>query len=653
MPFPLFSSASIAVLAGLFLHFHTVHASRTLNTTATGPDLQTWWHANGEKNYDTVVQQGNVRQSHLYSSWVSSTSSSNATLDDTLYVQLGTLYKFSSTNINNPKYSYQSFVYETIPRNGQGNIVIPGNASSVTTAGDAVTIEADIWITMAWTSFHYSKDTTVRISRAGNGSTASNVVIRPTSLNLTVTDDVEGNVYVSVPYRAEGYRFSVEFQDNLYSYHDNCDGVTECDFVQDWHPDGPNYVANFTDANPVMSVEPHDSLLIFASPFPEADVVPKKNATSTYVVPPGLVPDLSSINNSVVYFPPGTYWMTATNHLVLPPSVNWVHLDPGAYVKGAIQFTTAATVIQATGSGVLSGEQYVYQANTASGYTNNQSNSDSLRMWSGYSTPGKQQTFVLSGLTTNSPPFNSVDFTGDIESVNIFQRDYKQVGAFFGQTDGTTLYTGSSVADTFYHSGDDTIKTYGSNITVRDVVVWKGKTAPTIQFGWASRNITNVTVDGVDIIHMKYNSNMSHPSLIGANQIYNYPETQTDTADLSSTVRDVYLGNIRAEGISGNLMRIVPLANYVNITVENVSIEKFGEASTGIHQSQLPTWTNAEGKNVAITGFTVTNFTVAGMTVAESFMNYGAHSLGALNIAPALLRNGSVQITPPPTNSTG
>lgn len=504
---------------------------------------------------------------------------------------------------------------------------------------------------MAWTSFHYSKDTIVKIARAGNGSTADNVVIRPSSIKLNVTDDDEGNVYVSVPYRPEGYRFSVEFQDNLYSYRDSCDFGTECDFAQDWHPDGPYYVANFTDDNPVMSVEPHDSLLVFASPFPETDVVPDKNATQTYVVQPGLVPDLSSINNSVVYFPPGTYWMTATNHLVLPPSVDWVHLEAGAYVKGAIEFTTAADIIQATGSGVLSGEQYVYQANTASGYTNNQSNSDSLRMWSGYSTPGKQQTFVLSGLTTNAPPFNSVDFKGDIESINIFQRDYKQVGAFFGQTDGTTLYTGSSVADTFYHSGDDTIKTYGSNITVRDVVVWKGKTAPTIQFGWASRNITNVTVDGVDIIHMKYNSNMSHPSLIGANQIYDYPETQTDTADLSSTIRDVYFGNIRAEGISGNLMRIVPLANYVNITVENVSIEKFGAASTGIHQSQLPTWTNAEGQNVHINGFTVTNFTVAGETVAESFMNYGANSLGALNIAPALLRNGSVEITPP-TNST-
>lgn len=545
-----------------------------------------------------------------------------------------------------PNVSYQSFVYETIPRNGQGNIVVPGNLSSTTTAGDAVTIEADIWITMAWTSFLYSTDSVVKISRTTNGSTASNVVIRPSTLDLDVTDDGEGNVYIAVPYRIEGYRFSVEFQDNLYSYHDSCDS-TECDFVQNWHVDGPNYVENFTSDNPVVGVEPHDSLMIFASPFPAADDIPDQDANETYILHPGLVPDLSEIDNTVLFFTPGTYWMTATNHLVLPPSVSWVYLDAGAYVKGAIEFTTAAETIKATGQGVLSGEQYVYQANTASGYTNNQSNSDSLRMWSGYSTPGTQQTFVLQGLTTNAPPFNSVDFKGDTDSISIAQRDYKQVGAFFGQTDGTTLYTGSSVADTFYHSGDDTIKTYGSNITVRDVVVWKGKTAPTIQFGWASRNISNVTVDGIDIIHMKYNSNASHPSIIGANQVFNVPETQTDTADLSSTVRDVYFGNIRAEGISGNLMRIVPLANFVNITIENVSIEQFGAAGTGIHQSQLPTWTDENGESVSISGFTVTNFTVMDEVIAESLLNFGVDALGALNIAPTLLASGKVAITLP------
>lgn len=509
---------------------------------------------------------------------------------------------------------------------------------------DAITIEADIWITMAWTQFLYSTDAWVKISRQNNHSSkASNVVIRPSTLDFEVKDDAEGNVYVLVPYRSQGYRFSVEFQDNLYSYHDSCDS-TICDFVQDWHPDGPDYVPEFTDDMPVMAVEPHDALLIFASPMPSADLVPDPNSPDTYVVPPGRVPDLSNIDNKNVYFAPGTYWMTATDHTVLSESVDWVYLAPGAFVKGAIEFTTNASTLKATGHGVLSGEQYVYQANTADDYQNVMSNADSLRMWSGYSTPGKQQTFILTGVTTNAPPFNSIDFTGDLETISIDQSDYKQVGAFFGQTDGTTLHTGSSVRDTFYHSGDDTIKTYGSDITVRDVVVWKGKTAPVIQFGWRSRDLCNITVDGVDVIHMRYSSNASHPSIIGANQVYGYSEDDTSTADLDNTVRDIFFGNIRAEGIGGNLMRIVPLAHYENITIENVSLEAFSERSNSIYRSEFPLWEDEDGDVVSVTGFTVRNFTVGGEAILPVLGNVGPFELGGLNIAERLLTGDGVKI---------
>lgn len=540
--------------------------------------------------------------------------------------------------------SYNSFVYEAIPRNGQGNIITPGDPDSGTDADDAITIEADIWITMAWTQFLYSADAWVKIVRQNNQSSkASNVVIRPSNLDFEIKDDADGNVYVLVPYRVEGYRFSVEFQDNLYSYRDSCDSTT-CDFVQDWHPDGPNYVSELTDDMPVMAVEPHDALLIFASPMPSEDLVPDQSSPDTYLVPPGRVPDLSSIDNKNVYFAPGTYWMTATDHAVLSDSVEWVYLAPGAFVKGAIEFATNASTLKATGHGVLSGEQYVYQANTADDYQNVKSNADSLRMWSGYSTPGKQQTFVLAGVTTNAPPFNSIDFTGDLETISIDQSDYKQVGAFFGQTDGTTLHTGSSVRDTFYHSGDDTIKTYGSNITVRDVVVWKGKTAPVIQFGWRSRDLRNITVDGVDVIHMKYSSNASHPSIIGANQVYGYSEDDTSTADLENTVRDVFFGNIRAEGIGGNLMRIVPLAHYENITIENVSLEAFSERSNSIYRSEFPLWEDEDGDVVSITGFTVRNFTVGGEPILPILGNIGPFGLGGLNIAERLLTGNGVKI---------
>ncbi|KAI3329789.1 glycoside hydrolase [Ustulina deusta] len=592
------------------------------NETADIDSLKTWWHNTGETNYETPVQHGNVRQSHVYSAWVKSTADSSETY-------------------------YNSFVYETIPRNGQGNIVVPGDPSSVTTADDAVTVEAAVWITMAWTQILYTADAWVKISRRGSTAnvTAADVIIRPRNLGVEVTDDGNNNIYVFVPYSDTGLRFSVEFQDNLYTYRDSCD-TTECDFVQDWVSDAPYYVSELTDDNAVMGIEPHDALLIFASPLPSstAGLVPDMSAPETYVVYPGDVPvsDLASATNTNVYFMPGVHEMTATEHLVLSSSVNWVYLAPGAYVKGAIQFTTTASTIKATGFGVLSGEKYVYQANTAEGYTNSGSNGDSLRIWSGYSTSGEQQTFTLTGVTTNAPPFNSIDFTGDLDTISISQWDYKQVGAYFGQTDGTTLYSGSDIHDVFYHSGDDTIKVYGSDITVRDIVVWKTKTAPIVQYGWAARNMENVLVDGIDVIHMHYSSNGSHPSIIGANQVYEHLETETNTADLSRTVRNATFRNIRAQGIGGNLMRIVPLTNYEDVLLENISLDQFSVRTTGIYGSQLPVWTDGNGQPISMSGFVIRNFTVGGVRITQAANNFGPGDAGGLNIAPEYLADGSV-----------
>lgn len=48
------------------------------NVTASDSRLKTWWHANGEINYQSVVQEQNVRQSHIYSAWVKSNAESAA-----------------------------------------------------------------------------------------------------------------------------------------------------------------------------------------------------------------------------------------------------------------------------------------------------------------------------------------------------------------------------------------------------------------------------------------------------------------------------------------------------------------------------------------------------------------------------------------------
>lgn len=171
----------------------------SVNRTASSSVLQTWWHSTGEWNTQTPVLDGNVRQSGKYSVQVSTSSS---TSDSSSY--------------------YDSFVYETIPRNGMGNIINPLEPTVLNSNGDGITIEAAIGLTMAWTSFLYSEDVSVKITRLDGGNTsASNVIIRPTTLDYAKTE-VNGDLYISVPYSSRGVRFSVEFTDNLYEFHSNC-----------------------------------------------------------------------------------------------------------------------------------------------------------------------------------------------------------------------------------------------------------------------------------------------------------------------------------------------------------------------------------------------------------------------------------------------
>jgi hypothetical protein len=114
----------------------------------------------------------------------------------------------------------------------------------------------------------------------------------------------------------------------------------------------------------------------------------------------------------IVYFPPGVYWIDSEplglTHIKLDPATYWVHLAPGAFVKGAVEYTTSNKNFYATGHGVLSGEIYVYQANFEAGYKGEKSDLTSLRLW-WHRGVQAGQVWHCAGPTISSPPFNTMD----------------------------------------------------------------------------------------------------------------------------------------------------------------------------------------------------------------------------------------------------
>ncbi|KAI4724371.1 glycoside hydrolase [Aureobasidium sp. EXF-10728] len=595
------SSTTVIVLAVIAI----ARATSNSNTTVNNSKLHTWWHNCGEITR-SPVQSASVRQSHLYSIQVTNS------VDQTYY---------------------DTFVYQTIPRNGQGNILIPDDLTSTTTASDGITIEETIGMTMSWTSFLYSEDVWVKVHRLDGFSIGSDsFVIRPTNVEFTASV-ANGDLFILVPYSEAGSRFSIEFNDNLYEFRDGCSSPS-CSYVQNTTADGPYYVDEFDDSMPLMAVEPLDSLLVFASPFEDESLVPDENAEGVLVVEEGRISGLDTTQSNTVIFKPGVYYSTATDYLNLSATVDWLYFAPGAYVKGAVEFHTTSSLIKATGHGVLSGEQYVYQADPTDGFQNHNVNGSPLRMWKGTVPDGQQTMWVINGPTMNSPPFNSMDWYGDTSSFSVSCTDYKQVGGFFGQTDGMQAYPGSVYQNIFYHTNDDTIKIYHPNVTISNVVVQKGSTAPIIQFGWASRNISNIHVDNIDIIHSRWNSNGSNPGLIGSNNLYDpstdsTSATNTSTADTYSSASNIVLSNIRSEGISGPLMRIYALENLNNFTISNVWIEEFGSCDgyedIGISDSFMPLMSDGNGNNITVDGFVISNFIVGDEKVSLETASTAGH----------------------------
>lgn len=542
-------------IPGWILAVLRLGAEATPNSTADTSQLKTWWHAAGEINTQTPVQDSNVRQSHLYSVEVASASGAN-----------------SSTY-------YNSFVYETIPGNGIGT----ENADGIGT-------------TIAWSSFLYASNVTIKISR--NTTAIGNFTIRPTNLGFTSTTS-EGDAYISVPYTQRGYRFSVEFQDDLQTI------------------SGPG------------EQSPNNALLIFASPMEDPSLIP--STSSAFVVQEGLISGLDMTGSSTVIFNPGVYYCTGSDHMKLSSSVTWVYFAPGAYVKGAVEFSNTGSAVTATGHGVLSGEQYVWYADPSSGYKTG-SNNDGLRMWSGQ-TGSSHQTFTLNGPTINAPPFNSMDWNSDLSLMTTVATDYKQVGSFYGQTDGLEFYPGSRAQDIFYHVNDDTIKTYYSNISIDGVIVWKLAAAPVVQFGWASRNLSNITINDVSVIHQSYQQASSNPGLIGSDNAYSATTTgissNHNTADVSNTMRNVTWSNFRAEGPSACLFRIYALENLKNLTIRNAWIEEFAPSSLGTTESELPAfYDSASGAEVNVSNFVIENFIVGSTKVTAN----NAASVGQIQV---------------------
>lgn len=572
--------------------------------------VQTWYHPNGEANATTAVASANVRSS--------------------------TVYRVRVAPVTQPDKAQDSFVYMSIPRSGLGKVGYTGE--------DGAEFSAQAGMTMSWSSFLHDEDVWVYVELVDGPAltSADEVTIRPTPLTFRKELVNEKTVRIRVPRVPEGFRFSVEFDSQQITIYEGPDRNLTTE------PAG----------NPAVHTEPRNGLMIFAEPMVagrEAEqLTPDSQSTSYSIHYPaeGLIPNLNEVTDRVIYFRPGTYYMGANYHADLHPNVRWVYLAPGAYVKGAFQFHASPpaafpelAVMGVTGFGVLSGEQYVYEADRANGYQSLAADTRDcfgtcVKLLEFESSPSFER-MTIHGITLANAPYHSFVIYGAPTIVANISHG-KQVGGWYFQTDGYEMYDNFTMSDMFFHLNDDVIKLYGSNTRVERIVAWKLENGPVIQWGWSPRNIGQMLVNGVDVIHNRMHRDDHNTCIVNSAKHFLDPDSNF-FADPQAFVSDIGLSNIRSEGMNLCAMRLYALSSWRNIHIENLWIEEWNGLDIARQASRFTALSNAAGVAVSIgnelreqQGLSILNYTVAGERITRAAGNWRADELGRLDFDPAL-----------------
>jgi hypothetical protein len=561
---------------------------------ADNASLTTWWHKDHATKIDRPLANGDVRMSPFYDVRVST--------------------------VAEPDHKYSTFTYLSIPRNGMGKVGYEDK--------DGAEFASQAKLTMSWATFLYSEDAWVLV-RLKDGhvlQSADEVKIRPSVYDFQKELVDESTVRIRVPYSPNGYRFSVEFDHQLYTAYNDMSG---------WSGE-----LNDQGVGRKIHTEPRNALMVFAEPKLNTgqaqQLVPTEADGSIYYPKEGLVDQLNMVSEEIIYFKPGVYYMGGSYHAKLPANVKWVYLAPGAYVKGAFEFVhDNQPSYKVTGFGVLSGEQYVYEPDTNNGYKHRVApdcHGSCVKLLRLASSP-QQQTLDLQGVTFANPPYHSFVVYGWEETMQMRVEGLKQVGAWFWQTDGIELYSNSTMKNTFFHANDDVLKMYHNNTNVENTVVWKNENGPVIQWGWSPRDQENVHVKDTFVIHNKmyWKDVKSNTCVLNAapswSDIYAPP-------DPKKTVKNLFFENIHVEGMTNCAIRLYALANTQTVHVKNLQIDSWNDLDVWSQQSNFRRLSNSLSiGNEAwdSRGLKLENYSVGGVRVSKWNNTWYDSAIGRLN----------------------
>ncbi|WP_165496215.1 glucodextranase DOMON-like domain-containing protein [Alloscardovia theropitheci] len=490
---------------------------------------------------------------------------------------------------------HNSFTYLSIPRNGKEKPLYNNSAKCQSEERelprcfykDGAEFAYENGFNMSWSSFVYSHDVWVKVSldTGEKISSANDVTIRPKSLNFEKKYVNEHTIAVKVPYSAAGYRFSVDFepeQTPVFMATNGTDPIS-------WKSTRPDVRYRIETNKWYVETEPRHSMMIFAQPEVrntngEEENIPRGDSPNMKKLEAGEFPKDIPDDVEIIYLKSGVHWMGAHRHAEfkdnMGKNVRWIYFEPGAFLKGGLFFNNGQRNYKVTGYGVLSGEQYVYEASTKNNFDRRDEDKEpdgchgtcvkALR----FTSTNEQQKLILQGVTLKEPAYHSFVVYGNEDSFEAKIRNYQQVGAWYWQSDGVELYKKFDMQHVFFHANDDVIKIYHPDAVVKDAVIWKNENGPVVQWGWTGRDISNVTVEDINVIHSRMDMGWASNTCVLNSAGDLYPG-DTSSPSPRFLVENITFKNFHIEGALNCAMRIDNQRSMKNVKIDGFYVEAF------------------------------------------------------------------------------
>jgi len=217
--------------------------------------------------------------------------------------------------------------------------------------------------------------------------------------------------------------------------------------------------------------------------------------------PADLAANLSSFDTLDIE---GTVAVASTGAVafVVPANINNIFLGPGAWLEGKLRFTQSGVghTRKIYGPGVLDVSRFNYanrHCDTTSAHPD-----DGYQSISWIALPNKingvatvPDGFIVDGLIVTDSDYYATAWFNNTTINNM-----KIIG-WNGNNDGIQMGMTVRVSNVFIHTGDDSLKMWGSYITVTNATVWQGWNGGVINLGWFDNSPgDDCVIDGVYVV---------------------------------------------------------------------------------------------------------------------------------------------------------